>query len=597
MARKNGIEQISVVDSVTGKSAGVKQNDNTQNQELLVNLEGHECLENTTNTPLTAGSVFTGSGWQDTIDYGVLTISVVTDEDSATDGLEVQWSTDGVNVIDKDVFSILGGNAKTFTFGPAHRYYRIVYTNGGTDQTEFDLKSILRRVYVKPSSHRIQDSIVAEDDAELVKAVITGLRPDGTFGNAGVTSKDNLKVSLDEYGDTPAIDAFDRLRVSTPYTLFDSKQLHDKQPLFWDEELGGSATSTHNPTNACTEMSVTANASDFIIRQTKQRLNYQPGKSQLVLLTYYGPQIEGITKRIGMFDGTGTNNLTPNNGIFFECNNEVSWNIAKNGTVTQSVTQANWNVDPLDGTGPSRITLDTDATQILIIDFEWLGVGRVRVGFVIDGIIRYVHYFNHANDSSFDSVYMSSPNLPLRFDIQSDGTNSAQLDHICCTVMSEGGLEETGILRSIDTGTTHVDASSANTTYAVLGIKLKDVYKDTTVLPKFFSMINEDTGAFRWSLQLNPTVASTFTYSDLTNSAVQYATGVTANTITTPGLIIDSGYIAETQKSGSSAARNFETSLRMGSLIDGTTDELVLCVTPLAADADIQASLTFRELL
>lgn len=596
MKSKNGA-MVTLVTSEDGLSAGVKNNQNTDNNELLVNLEGHQCIENTTSTPLSAAGVFTGSGWQDTIDYGILTISVVTDADSATDGLEIQWSVDGVNAIDADVFTILADNPKTFTFGPAHRYYRIKYTNGGSDQTSFNLVSILRRVYVKPSSHRIQDSIVAEDDAELVKSVITGQRPDGTFGNAGVTSQDNLKVSLDEYGDTPSIDAFDRLRVSTPFTLFDSKQLHDKQPLFWDESIGGSATSTHNSANACTEMVVTASASDFVIRQTKQRMNYQPGKSQLALLTFYSPQVTGITKRIGMFDGTGTNNLTPNNGIFFECDGSVSWNIAKNGTTTETVTQANWNVDPLDGTGPSGITLDLDATQIIIIDYEWLGVGRVRVGFVVDGIIRYVHYFNHANDSTYSSVYMSTPNLPLRFDIQGDGTNPAQLDHICCTIMSEGGIEETGILRSIDTGTTHVDASAANTSYAILGMRLKAAYKDVTVLPRFFSMINEQTGAFRWSLQFNPTVAGTFTYSDLTNSSIQYATGVTANTITTPGLVIDSGYVAEADKSGGNADRQFETSLRMGTQIDGTADELVLVVTPLVANADIQASLTFRELL
>ena len=145
-----------------------------------------------------------------------------------------------------------------------------------------------------------------------------------------------------------------------------------------------------------------------------------------------------------VFDGTGTNNLTPNNGIFFECDGSLSWNIAKNGSITETVTQANWNVDKLDGTGPSGITLEPEATQILIIDYEWLGVGRVRVGFVIDGLIYYVHYFNHANDDTFTSVYMSTPNLPLRYTIETDGTEAAELDHICSSVISEGGLEETG---------------------------------------------------------------------------------------------------------------------------------------------------------
>lgn len=431
-----------------------------------------------------------------------------------------------------------------------------------------------------------------------VAARLQALNDAGFVEDISCTNQGNLKVALQEYGDTPSIDAFDRLRVSAPYTIFDSKQLHDKQPLFWDESTGGSGSSTHNSVNAAVEMDVTASATDFVIRQTKQRFNYQPGKGQLAFMTFRCPDVEGITARVGMFDGQGANYLTPKNGIFFECGDALSWNIAKNGSITEAITQANWNFDKLDGTGFSGKTLDMDATQIIIIDYEWLGVGRVRVGFVIDGLIYYCHYFNHSNDSSFTSVYMSTPNLPLRYSIESDGNNAAQLDHICGTVMSEGGLEETGILRSIDTGTTHLDANTADTTYAVIGIRLKSAYLDVTVLPKFLSMIAETNDGFRWSLLLNPTISGTFTYTDVTNSALQKALGVTANDITDEGFVIDSGYVpAGAVQSGAEVSREIITALRLGSKIDGTQDEIVLAVTPLTAGADIQASLTVRELL
>jgi hypothetical protein len=155
-----------------------------------------------------------------------------------------------------------------------------------------------------------------------------------------------------------------------------------------------------------------------------------------------------------------------------------------------------------------------------------------------------------------------------------------------------------GIRRSVDTGTTQVDADAANTTYAVKGIRLKSSYVDVTVLPEFFSMINEAADDFRWSLCLNPTIAGTFTYTDVTNSAVQEATGATANTVSDEGVVLDSGYaVAGTFGAGGGSDRKFITSLRIGSSIDGTRDEIVLCVTPLSAGADIQASLTFRELL
>lgn len=427
---------------------------------------------------------------------------------------------------------------------------------------------------------------------------IQGITDAGTTGDVGVTNKGQFKVSIEEYGDTPAIDSFDRLRVSNPFTIFDSKLLHDNQPLLWDQEIGGSATSTHNASNSCNELVVTASASDYVIDQTKQHFNYQPGKSQLILMTFFGSQETGITKRIGYFSTDSSSPYyDPENGIYLEISeSDITFNIAKNGSVTESVSQANWNIDALDGNGYSIKTFNPSATQILVIDFEWLGVGRVRVGFVIDGIIYYCHYFNHANDPTYTSVYMQSPNLPLTFSIASDGSGSGQLDHICCSVMSEGGLEKTGVLRSVDNGVTSVTATTVGVVYALLGMRLKTAYHDISVFPEAVSMISTSNDSFRWSIHLNPTVAGTFTYNDITNSAVQYAVGTTANTLAslTDGVVIASGY-------GSAETKQIEVGLRtallIGATIDGTRDTLVLAITPLGSNASVLASMTFREMI
>lgn len=705
---------------------------------------------NSTTTPLGISGVFTGV-WIDTLQYEIIFVNVYADQDSAEDGLCIEQSSDGTNADHDDCFTIPAGIGKNFSINPFARFMRVVFTNGTSAQTAFRLQTLLKS-NSKPSSHRIKNDIYTDDDAELVKSVlsvkandqeeyknieymnpmpvggastfphdvnianssigtftgnildlfdsrfttivdstatnpktitlnfertiqttsfgfatatgdfsnvvikwgITGV-PDQTFYdgstdstkrtfinfptvpltlsriiiefhttdtcsvsffnmakayqrisqiqgeteseeliNIGATTGGNMKVSIQEYGDTPAIDAFDRLRVSHPFTIFDSKQLYDKQPLFYDEDIGGSATSVHSTVHARTQMTVTASATDYVIRQTKQRFNYQPGKSQLILFTFQASQDTGVTKRMGLFDGTGTNFMTPNNGIFLQVDGtNISWNIAKNGTTTETVTQSNWNVDPLDGTGPSGITLDVDGSLIGVVDFEWLGVGRARCGFCSQGIIYYTHFFIHDNDPSFSTVYMSTPNLPMRYDIQSDGTGGGYLDHICSSVMSEGGLEQTGISRSIDTGNTHVDANTADTPYCVLGLRLKTTHLDLTVLPQYISMISETNDDFKWSLLLNPTYNGTFTYSDITNSGCQYAKGATANDITALGTQLDSGYA----KSAGSIDRVISTSLRIGSLIDGTRDEIVLAVTPLSSNSDIQASFTFRELL
>lgn len=426
------------------------------------------------------------------------------------------------------------------------------------------------------------------------QSTLLGLKPNGVTTYIGATNNANLRVSVQEYGDTPSIDAFDRLRISEPFTIFDSKQLHDKQPLFWDESIGGSATSTHNVADANVSMTVTASASDYVIRQTKQKFNYQPGKSQLVFMTFYSLQVTGITSRIGYFNGTGTNNLTPFNGIFFECDGDLSWNICKNGSTVETATQSNWNVDRLDGTGKSGIALDMTATQIMIIDFEWLGVGRVRVGFVIDGLVYYCHYFNHSNDSTFDSVYMSSPNLPLRYSIESDGTNGSTLDHICSSVISEGGIEKTGILRSVENSNGFVAGYGTANKYSLVAIRLKSTYSDISIIPESVNIVLGTNDAFKWELQLNPTINGTVAYTGLTNSAIEYSQGVTANTIATDGIVIARGG-GSTQSRSSEA--DLQTALRIGSTIAGVQDVLSVVIQPLSSNLSVWATLNFRELL
>lgn len=158
---------------------------------------GFVSLDNSTQAQLAAGIAFTGD-WEDTLDYGAIVIGITTDQDSATDGLVVQWSHDTVAVTQDDKFSVFANKPKVFTFTPANRYFRIVYTNGsGGLTTTLDIQSIFKPFGFKASSHRINDNVVGEDDAELVKSVLAGEDPDGIFRNIGSTNTGNLKVSLE----------------------------------------------------------------------------------------------------------------------------------------------------------------------------------------------------------------------------------------------------------------------------------------------------------------------------------------------------------------------------------------------------------------
>ena len=192
------IGAVEIKDADTDNRVNVKNNSHTNHNELLINLEGHICEDNSTSTSLLADEVFEGD-WQDTLDYNTITLGINSDQDSAEDGLCVCWSADGITINDTDNFTILADKPKVFTFSPARRYFKTYYTNGSTDQTTFNIQAQVKRGGFKPSSHRIKDSIVADDDAELVKSVITGLGDDGIFRNASLSESNRLKVVSQPY--------------------------------------------------------------------------------------------------------------------------------------------------------------------------------------------------------------------------------------------------------------------------------------------------------------------------------------------------------------------------------------------------------------
>lgn len=381
-----------------------------------------------------------------------------------------------------------------------------------------------------------------------------------------------------------------RLRVSDPDTIFDSKQLEDNQPLFWDDQqVSGSGTSsTFSQDNARSRLSVSATTAGVRTRQTFMRFNYQPGKSQLMLLAGVLNAAgggAGIVQQIGMFnDG---------DGIFLQNNEGTIQLVRRTSTsgspVDNTVDQSSWNIDTFDGTGPSGITLDFTKMQVFAIDLEWLGGGNVRLGFMVDGGTYFAHEFLHAN--ILNTVYISTPNLPLRYSISNDGTGAASsLDHTAASVISEGGAEKTGHLTYLSTNGVHVDANTADALYAIVGYRLKSTALSATIETLGISMITETNDDFEWSLLLNPIVAGTFTYSDVTNSALQKATGASTNTVT-GGFYLDGGY----GKSSIHINDIIKSTLRVGVSINGTRDTIVLCARPLSSNSDIQGSITVRE--
>ena len=266
------------------------------------------------------------------------------------------------------------------------------------------------------------------------------------------------------------VDAFGRVRVSEPFTLGDYKHLYGLDPNFVDYKVnGGNVTFQSN--QACARLTTTSNSSSRVVHQTKFHHHYMPGKSQVTLSSFnFYSAVANVTKRTGYFDD--------NNGIFFEQTGDGTLNFVLRSYVTgapveRRYNQNTWSYDACDGNGASAFNLDITKTQLVWIDFQWLGVGRVRCGFVHNGEYVLAHEFQNSNNLA--NVYMSTPNLPVRCEIVNTGvTTGGYFDQICSTVMSEGGYVEVGQ----DWGVTNnLRTVTAGQTLPVMAIRLKNTFK------------------------------------------------------------------------------------------------------------------------
>lgn len=395
------------------------------------------------------------------------------------------------------------------------------------------------------------------------------------------------------------LDAFGRRRVSFPASIFDSKQVYDEQPLLFSNFTANGGSVTYVQSKAASEVVSGLNPAGRALRQTKRYLNYQPGKSQLALITFNGNGfVENSTKRVGYFDN--------DNGIFLQMEGSGPSVVVRSNTsgapVDNVVPQASWNLDKLDGTGPSGVTLDLTKAQILVIDFEWLGTGTVRIGFDIGQLVIYCHYFEQANINN--GVYMQTPNLPVRWEVENTGVPPvvSLLESICCSVQSEGGLSPLSTLRSADRGLT-AKTGVSTTLVPLIAIRLKATNNRETVFPFEGVATTTSSEDFRWTLLINPTGLSGGAWIPVPNSPVEY--NITQTGTPAGGTQISSGYSV----SGGPGASSSPPVAREGGLENnvlalasdyaGVSDILVLAAQTLTApaSADFYASITWLERL
>jgi len=335
-----------------------------------------------------------------------------------------------------------------------------------------------------------------------------------------------------------ANDAFGRQRVSSPLTLFDSSHRYRDNGL-WNTSTSGGGVAVFSPNEGLMNLELDTASGSQVLRETTKVFAYQPGKSLLVLNTFVmAPAQTNLRQRVGYF---GTDN-----GIYVQLNNNTVSFVERSlvtGVVTETVAdQSTWNVDKLDGNGPSGVTLDITKAQIFFMDIEWLGEGTVRLGFVIDGAFILCHRFNHAN--FITSTYITTASLPLRYEITNTGVtaNSSTLKQVCSTAISEGGYELRGAQQAIGTPiTTPRTFAVAGTYYPMVAIKLTSTKLDAIVIPTAISILGLGNGKnYAWRIVQAGTVSGGAWVSAGVDSAVEYnLTGTSASV----GRILAQGFV------------------------------------------------------
>jgi hypothetical protein len=397
-------------------------------------------------------------------------------------------------------------------------------------------------------------------------------------------------------------DAFGRVRVSNPFTLFDSTHRFADNGLWATSNTAGNSSYAFVNNQSMIVMTVGTTANAEVIRETVKVFSYQPGKSLLIMSTFaMNTPKANVRQRVGYHGAE--------NGIYLENDGTTNYFVLRSntsGTITEErVAQSNWNIDKFDGTGYSAQAggaehvggLDVSKTNILWMDVEWLGVGDVRCGFVVDGKLTPAHTFH--NDNVNTVPYMTTATLPLRYEIKNTGVTASNstLKQICSTVISEGGYQLYGTQQAIQTPVdSPIDLAVAGTYYNLISLRLKSTRLDAVAILTAISLLAVTNNSFyNWQIRAGGTTTGGTWVSAGDNSAVEYK--IDAATIT-GGRVLASGFTTSTTQSSIPVDILREALFKFQLERNGLTNtpyEITLCAAASFAGSDIFAAMDWEE--
>ena len=390
-----------------------------------------------------------------------------------------------------------------------------------------------------------------------------------------------------------AVDAFNRLKVSQPFTLFDSQHRYQENDK-WTTVTSTGGSTIYQANESAMNLVLTTVSKAKVVRETKRVFPYQPGKSLLIFSTFaFAPKQTGLRQRVGYFGAS--------NGIYLEQLDNTVYLVLRtsvSGSVddtTYRVPQSSWNGDKFDGTGESGRTVDLTKGNILWMDIEWLGVGDVRVGFIVDGRPVVAHVFH--NDNLRSTTYMTTAVLPLRQEIENISATSASstAKQICASVISDGGYEGFSRRYHASNGASALDLGASQNYRPVISIRLASNRLDAVVVPSDVSVISTSNTWLGYQLVLNPTFSGTAPiWATHSNNNVEYCVHGSGTTAAV-GTDIIGGYLNNGGTASINSANNFN--FQLGRTQGGVSDVITLVVAAGTNNANVLADFSWFEIV
>lgn len=376
---------------------------------------------NSTSTPLAANGVFTGA-WEDCLAYSAISVVVLTDVASALNGAVVDFSEDGVNVVRSVAATMPANTGLTFMFAPEARYYRLRYTNGATPQTIFRSQTLLH--YQTPTPPQLPLA-AATSDLSLATSTashLKGRQSNGIWLPVKVDATGAVSVggtvAVSNLSPTPERDVFGSAIVAS---RVNQVEVHFDD-VNWASYV--TQTSTGGADAPVQALGRVLFGSGTGINGLYKAISADVAKYRPHAEVYGGgtvawvapPTTAGQVAQCGWGDDT--------NGVFVGYNGTTHGVWLRQNGVDTFTAQSAWNIDKLDGTGASGLTLDP--TKGYIFD--------VRAGlFGYAGAVLYVcspypwrwiavHYFPWYQTSS--EPFFTNYDLPMYLRLAKSGVGA-----------------------------------------------------------------------------------------------------------------------------------------------------------------------------